>query len=131
CAGVPNGSGVCATPGGSCTVTCNAGYKTCGATCIPSANCCTNTDCPDDAANHRHGVCSAGGCAFACDAGYKACGGTCIPSASCCTNTDCASAPSCYKSPGTCTAGACSYVLNDGAACNADSDACTPNDKCS
>ena len=40
---------------------CNSGYKVCGSSCIPDSMCCVSDDCPDDAANHRSGVCSAGG----------------------------------------------------------------------
>ncbi|MEO6952591.1 MAG: MYXO-CTERM sorting domain-containing protein [Polyangia bacterium] len=131
CAGINNGSGVCSGPGGSCSVTCNGGYKQCGSQCIPSNACCTDSDCPGNTANHQHGVCGASACVFACDAGYKVCGATCIAQASCCASSDCVTPPSgCYKSAGTCTSGACSYAYNDGAACNADSDACTPNDTC-
>jgi len=127
-----NGTGTCAAAGGACSFTCNGGYKACGAACIPNANCCVNADCPDDAANHRAGVCTAGGCAYQCEAGYKACGAACIPVAACCANSECVTPPnSCYKTQGTCSAGACTYPLNNGAACNADSNACTPNDKCS
>jgi hypothetical protein len=131
CSSVANGSGSCDTPGAMCTITCNGGYKVCGPGCIPVAQCCTDADCPSDPANHRRGVCGGGSCAFACEAGYKPCGATCIPNAQCCGNSDCASPPNgCYKASGTCSAGACSYALNDGAACNADNDACTPNDRC-
>ncbi len=90
-----------------------------------------NSDCPSDPANNRMGVCGGGGCAYACNTSYKACGATCIPSTQCCSSADCTSPPNaCYKVPGTCTAGACSYVFNSGASCNADNNACTPNDTC-
>jgi len=132
CPAPPNGSASCTAPGGTCSVTCNGGYKTCSGQCIPNAQCCVDADCPSDAPDHRHGICGGGGvCSYACDGGYKPCGATCIPNASCCQSTECTSPPNgCYKTQGTCASGACSYSYNDGASCNADSDACTPNDKC-
>ena len=131
CAGIPNGTGVCAAPGSACTAQCNGGYKACGGTCIPTAACCTDGDCPGHTANHQHGVCGASACVLACDGGYKACGTTCIASAACCSSSECVSPPSsCYKPQGACTAGSCTYPYNDGAGCNADSNACTPNDTC-
>ena len=131
CAGITNGTGTCSGPGGTCSVACNGGYKQCGSQCIPSGACCSDSDCPGNATNHQHGICGASACVLACDAGYKVCGATCIAASACCSANDCTSPPSgCYKSAGTCTAGACSYAYNDGAGCNADSNACTPNDTC-
>jgi hypothetical protein len=76
-------------------------------------------------------VCSASGCAFACDSGFRVCGATCIPLNACCGSGECVNPPNgCFKTAGTCTNGACSYPYNNGAACNADNDACTPNDTC-
>jgi hypothetical protein len=125
------GTGVCSGVGGSCSLSCTGG-KQCGSGCIPSTQCCVNADCPNDPANHRSGVCEAGGaCTYACNSGYKVCGNTCIPTAQCCTSSDCTAPPSaCYKSAGACNAGTCIYPFNDGAACNADDNACTPNDSC-
>jgi hypothetical protein len=131
CGTPANGTAKCTGSGGTCTITCSNGYKTCGNACIPTAQCCVDGDCPSDPAGHRQGVCSAGSCSYACAAGYKACGVTCILTSNCCTKSDCVSPPNgCYMTQGTCSGGACSYGYNDGAACNADNDACTPNDKC-
>jgi hypothetical protein len=118
--------------GGSCSLSCATGYKACGTACISSTLCCTNADCPNDPANHRQGLCGVGGqCGYTCDTGYKACGTTCIATSACCSNADCVTPPSgCYKSAGACSAGTCTYPYNDGAACNADNNACTPNDSC-
>jgi MYXO-CTERM domain-containing protein len=127
-----NGTASCSGVGGSCVLACNTGYKACGSACIPNAQCCTDGDCPSDPANHRHGVCGGGACSYACDTAYKPCGATCIPTSGCCANSECTSPPNgCYKTQGACNANACAYSYNDGAACNADNDACTPNDKCS
>jgi hypothetical protein len=66
-----------------------------------------------------------------CDTG-KLCGSKCIVTTSCCTSADCLTPPSvCYKA-GTCpgVGKVCSYPYAQGAACNADSDKCTPNDAC-
>jgi hypothetical protein len=97
-----------------------------------NSECCTDLDCPSDPTGHRHGACGASRtCSYACDTGFRACGGACIPNGSCCSNAECTSPPNgCFKAAGTCAQGTCSYAYNDGAACNADNDACTPNDKC-
>jgi hypothetical protein len=126
------GTGVCSGLGGTCSLSCSGGYKTCGNACIPSTQCCVDTDCPSDSPDHRHGICGSGGvCAYACDTGYKACGTSCIATAQCCSAADCTAPPSgCYKTSGACNDGTCIYPLNDGAACNADNNACTPNDSC-
>jgi hypothetical protein len=126
------GVGVCSSAGGTCSITCNPGYKQCGTACIPAAACCVDDDCPDDGPNHKHGVCAAGVCTQACDAGYpKTCGPACIPQGQCCTSAECTTPPNgCYIAAGTCANGACSYAFNNGAACNADNTKCTPNDRC-
>jgi hypothetical protein len=126
------GTGTCSAAGASCTLNCAAGQKQCGSACIPNSQCCADADCPGDSANHRHGICGSGGsCAYACDTGYRPCGASCIPSTDCCLNADCASPLNgCYKATGTCSSGTCSYAYDDGALCNADNDACTPNDRC-
>lgn len=137
-----NGTSSCGSPGGSCVLACAATFKACGASCIPQAQCCVDTDCPNDAPHHRHGVCGGGGvCSYGCDkdladpsnpaTNFKACGTTCITIAACCTSAECTTAPNgCYKTQGACSMGSCTYSYNDGASCNADNDACTPNDKC-
>jgi hypothetical protein len=130
CPDPANGTGTCASNGGACSVSCNSGYKMCGSACIPNAQCCYDSECTSAGAN-QHGVCSSGTCTYPCNNGYKQCGGACIPTGQCCNSTECTSPPSgCYKTQGTCSSGACSYAYNDGAACNADSTKCTPNDKC-
>jgi hypothetical protein len=93
--------------------------------------CCVDGDCPSDPAGHRSGICSGSGCAYKCDSGYKACAGACIANAACCGSDDCKTPPNgCYKATGSCNAGSCAYAYNDGATCDADHDACTPNDSC-
>ena len=122
-------NGVCSA--GVCQ--CSAGYKQCGATCILSTACCTDTDCSSLTRPllHLHGVCVSSTCTTACDTSYKICGGACIASTSCCSSTDCVAPPNgCYKAQGACVASSCVYTYADGAACNADNTACTPNDSC-
>ncbi|MEO6952593.1 MAG: hypothetical protein ABI321_12320 [Polyangia bacterium] len=131
CGNIANGSAVCPSAGSTCSLTCNGGYKVCGSVCIAQTACCVDTDCPGNMTNHQHGVCGASACVLACDSGWKACGTTCIAEAACCSSTDCTSPPSgCYKAQGTCTQNACTYPVNDDAPCNADGNACTPNDTC-
>ena len=131
CGNIANGTGVCPSAGATCNLTCNSGYKACGSVCIAQAACCTDSDCPGSTTNHQHGVCGANSCALACDGGYKACGATCIAASACCSSSQCTAPPSgCYKAQGTCAQNACTYPFNDDAPCNADSNACTPNDTC-
>ncbi|MBW2702642.1 MAG: hypothetical protein JRF33_17620, partial [Deltaproteobacteria bacterium] len=67
-----------------------------------------------------------------CDPGYRCQDGACVPVDPCSTMT-CEDPPGdadCYVSPGTCSAGVCSYsALSDGAACD-DGDACSSADVC-
>jgi hypothetical protein len=69
---LPDGS---ACAGGTCqagtclSVTCGDGQRACQGVCIPSNQCCIDTDCADLAP--------------------RCCRGTCIPSTQCCSETDC------------------------------------------
>ncbi len=147
----PGGFQPSTVPPGGCPMYCgvtSSYYVPAGTACTADAVACTtdqclgysaycihapdDTQCPDDAANHRHGVCAVKGCAYACDSGYKACGATCVPSTGCCGNTDCVSPPNtCFKTQGSCSASStCTYTPTDGVSCNADNNACTVGDKC-
>jgi alpha-tubulin suppressor-like RCC1 family protein len=77
------GRGVCqpgaVAGGGTCALTCDAGYNACGGSCYaatdplhcgPTCQACT---APANAAP----VCASGGCAFACDPGWMRCGDAC------------------------------------------------------
>ena len=44
CTAPANATPTCA--GGTCGFACNPGFKPCNGACIPTANCCTNADCP-------------------------------------------------------------------------------------
>jgi hypothetical protein len=66
-----------------------------------------------------------------CNAALIGCTGAC-PGICCLTNAQCATPPGpCYQPSGLCSAGKCSYAPDDGKACDADGDKCTPNDRCS
>jgi len=88
-----------------CPVSCAAGYKVCGSTCIPSGSCCTNADCPVAGGFQTcaSGVCSA---PIICAAGYKACLSSCIAETACCSSADCAPV---QNATATCSANGCSY----------------------
>jgi hypothetical protein len=59
---------------------CKGGTKRCGKKCIPSANCCSSTDCGG-------GACVAGTCQCLIDS--RSCGGKCVPKEQCCEAGDC------------------------------------------
>lgn len=88
-----------------CPIRCAAGYKLCGAACIPSGSCCTNADCPVAGGFQ---TCTSGTCAapVVCAAGYKACSSACIAETACCSSTDCPAVP---NATGTCTSNGCAY----------------------
>ena len=72
CAQVQNGSPFCSAQG-VCDVSCNSGYQKNGSTCVCSAACCQNADCPSGQ-TCMAGVCSGGG--GSCDP--FVCTATCI-----------------------------------------------------
>lgn len=107
---VPNGTGTCNA--GTCQLqTCNANYKFCATSfssnstpinpqCIPSQNCCTDSDCPYPPGSNT--ACTNGTCTSTCPAGTATCVNpfypgipgnpglpTCMPTDHCCTDSQC------------------------------------------
>lgn len=100
--------------GGSCIAgtTCGSGQKACNGGCIPSNQCCIDTDCAPDAP--------------------RCCRGTCFPSSRCCTDTDCESGALCLD--GACKTTPPCEGLADDAPCNGDgrclNGVCNPRPDC-
>jgi hypothetical protein len=114
CADAGCGGGLACGDAGACA--CPAASKLCDATCIPSASCCTNTDCTGGQ------TCQSGTCA--CPQGQTLCNGTCQATSGCCTNSDCGTG-------GQCTGGTCGcqtgYRLC-GTSCIPSGDCCSAGD---
>jgi hypothetical protein len=73
----PSGNGHATCDGVKCGLSCDNNFKTCNGDCIPTTQCCSDTDCPNPPSNGR-GIC--GGdrqCHLSCNTGY-------VPSATIC-----------------------------------------------
>jgi hypothetical protein len=65
CTAPANGVATCTA--GNCGFTCNAGFKPCGAACIPTASCCDASDCtstPDRCHTINGATCDKGVCKY-------------------------------------------------------------------
>jgi hypothetical protein len=92
CAVPANGAATC--DGKACGFSCDSTHKKCGAACIPTNACCTNTDC--DATDFE--LCDTTTHACVCDSTHKLCGGKCIAMDACCSATDCTGGKACNAS---------------------------------
>lgn len=106
----------------------------------PACDACANVTCnnPPSPCHVAVGSCSNGSCTYAYDNG-KSCddGDSCTDNDQCGTGVCAGSAKacntppsSCYVAVGTCNAGTCNYVPDDGKNCS-DLNACTTGDTCS
>ncbi len=81
----------------------NPGTKPCAGICIPTANCCTNSDC----ASIAGGVCPGPGGTCGCNGGFKLCMSqmSCVANSACCSASDCVNTS--HVTATSCTSGAC------------------------
>ncbi len=89
---VPPANGTPTCNGVSCDFTCNTGFKRCGNQCIPSAACCTASDCmnpPGPAACFGAATCNMGTCDYPPQPGSRVCGGVCCLPVNGTCNSDC------------------------------------------
>jgi hypothetical protein len=64
CTAPANGTNTCTS--GGCVIACNSGYKLCKGLCIPSGNCCLDSECtfPPNDCTVQVGTCKAGSCDY-------------------------------------------------------------------
>lgn len=115
CPAPTGGNGVAVCQGGTCGITCNAGYHRCGTSCLAdtSVESCGSScgPCPKPASNGS-ATCAGSplACGVRCDLGFHVCGSSCVVNGSTSTN-------SCGNSCAACTAPANGSVTCNGRSC--------------